>query len=100
MRESTIERAVCAYAKAKGCLTLKLSGQNQKGQPDRMFLFHGRVMFIEFKAPGKQLTALQARWLERLTDQTFTARSCDNIEYGKSLIDLLTTPWQWSKFAL
>jgi hypothetical protein len=40
MRESTIEQAVCAYAKAKGCLSLKLAGQNQKGQPDRMFLFH------------------------------------------------------------
>ena len=89
MRESTIERAVCAYAKSKGCLTMKLSGQNQKGQPDRMFLHNGRVMFIEFKAPGKQPTALQARWLERLTDHTFHATSCDDIAAGKRLIDLL-----------
>ena len=94
MRESTIERAVCAYAKSKGCLTLKLSGQNQKGQPDRMFLYHGRVMFIEFKAPGKRPTALQARWLERLTEHTFAATFCDDIAAGKRLIDLLTTPWQ------
>ena len=94
MRESTIEREVCAYAKTKGCLTLKLSGQNQKGQPDRMFLFSGRVLFVEFKAPGKLPTALQARWLDRLTDHTFHATSCDNIEAGKRLIDLLTTPWQ------
>ena len=89
MRESTIERAVCAYAKSKGCLTLKLSGQNQKGQPDRMFLRDGRVMFIEFKAPGKRPTALQARWLDRLTDQDFYASNCDDIEAGKRLIDLL-----------
>ena len=94
MRESTIERAVCAYAKTKGCLTLKLSGQNQKGQPDRMFLHNGRVMFIEFKAPGKRPTALQARWLDRLTEHTFHATSCDDIAAGKRLIDLLTTPWQ------
>ena len=94
MRESTIERAVCAYAKTKGCLTLKLSGQNQKGQPDRMFLYNGRVMFIEFKAPGKQPTALQARWLGRLTDHAFNATFCNNIEAGKLLIDILTTPWQ------
>ena len=100
MRESTIERAVCAYAKTKGCLTLKLSGQNQKGQPDRMFLHNGRVMFIEFKAPGKRPTALQARWLDRLTEHTFHATSCDDIAAGKRLIDLLTTHWQWSKFAL
>ena len=90
MRESTIERAVCAYAKTKGCLTLKLSGQNQKGQPDRMFLFQGRVMFIEFKAPGKRLTALQARWLDRLSEHTFHTACCDDIEAGKRLIDILT----------
>ena len=89
MRESTIERAVCAYAKTKGCLTLKLSGQNQKGQPDRMFLYHGRVMFIEFKSPGKQPTALQARWLDRLQEHTFYATSCDDIAAGKRIIDLL-----------
>ena len=94
MRESTIERAVCAYAKTKGCLTLKLSGQNQKGQPDRMFLRDGRIMFIEFKAPGKRPTALQARWLDRLADQDFSAYSCDDIDKGKQLIDILTTPWQ------
>ena len=94
MRESTIERAVCAYAKSKGCLTLKLSGQNQKGQPDRMFLYYGRVMFIEFKAPGKRPTALQARWLDRLTEHTFASTFCDDIDVGKSFIDLLTTPWQ------
>ena len=90
MRESTIEQAVCAYAKTKGCLTMKLSGQNQKGQPDRMFLHNGSVMFIEFKSPGKQPTALQARWLERLTDHTFLATSCDDIAAGKRLIDILT----------
>ena len=94
MRESTIERAVCAYAKTKGCLTMKLSGQNQKGQPDRMFLHNGRVMFIEFKSPGKRPTALQARWLDRLADQDFYAGCCDDIAAGKRLIDLLTTPWQ------
>jgi hypothetical protein len=90
MRESTIEQAVCAYAKAKGCLSLKLAGQNQKGQPDRMFLYYGHVLFVEFKAPGKKPTALQARWLDRLADHMFHATSCDDIEAGKRLIDLIT----------
>ena len=90
MRESTIEAVVCAYAKSKGCLTLKLSGQNQKGQPDRMFLHKGRVLFIEFKAPGNQLTALQARWLDRLANHGFHTACCDDIADGNRLIDLLT----------
>ena len=94
MRESTIEQAVCAYAKAKGCLSLKLAGQNQKGQPDRMFLHQGRVLFVEFKAPGKRPTALQARWLDRLADHTFHAACCDDIAAGKRLIDMITATWQ------
>ena len=94
MRESTIEQAVCAYAKAKGCLSLKLAGQNQKGQPDRMFLHQGRVLFVEFKAPGKRPTALQARWLDRLAHHTFHAACCDDIEAGKRLIDLITMTYQ------
>jgi len=91
VRESTIEQAVCAYAKAKGCLSLKLAGQNQKGQPDRMFLHQGHVLFVEFKAPGKRPTALQARWLDRLTEHTFHATTCDDIAAGKRLIDLIAT---------
>ena len=63
MRESTIEKAVCAYAKSQGCLVMKLAGPNQKGQPDRMFIRNGKVLFIEFKAPGKLPTKLQEKWL-------------------------------------
>jgi hypothetical protein len=87
MRESTIERAVCAYAKSRGCLVLKLSGPNQKGQPDRMFIRGGRVLFIEFKAPGKKPTALQMKWIADLFLQGMSAYSCDDIEAGKKMID-------------
>jgi Holliday junction resolvase len=87
MTESTIERSVCAYAKAKGCIVLKLSGQNQRGQPDRMFVREGRVLFVEFKAPGKRPTALQERWIDDLRRQGMLATSCDDIEKGKVLIN-------------
>jgi hypothetical protein len=87
MTESNIERAVCAYAKNKGCLSLKLSGQNQRGQPDRMFLYQGRVLFVEFKAPGKRPTALQERWIDDLRRQGMFATSCDDIKKGKGLIN-------------
>jgi Holliday junction resolvase len=87
MTESTIERAVCAYAKNKGCIVMKLSGQNQRGQPDRMFLYQGRVLFIEFKAPGKRPTALQERWIDDLRRQGMFATWCDDIEKGKGLIN-------------
>ena len=87
MRESTIERAVCAYAKAKGCLCMKLAGPNQKGQPDRMFIRDGKVLFIEFKAPGKRPTALQLRWLTDLHEQGMMAAWCDDIGMGKEILN-------------
>ena len=93
MRESTIERAVCAYAKAKGCLVMKLAGPNQKGQPDRMFIYQGKVLFIEFKAAGKHPTGMQSWWLERLTDHEIHATCCDDIEDGKLLIRHLCKPY-------
>ncbi len=87
MNESTIERAVCAYAKAKGCIVMKLAGQNQRGQPDRLFVLGGRVLFVEFKAPGKKPTALQLKWLANLNDQGMAVAWCDDIAKGKEIID-------------
>jgi len=88
MNESTIERAVCKYAKDKGCIVMKLAGPNQKGQPDRMFIKAGRVLFIEFKAPGKDLTTLQRKWFKDLQAQKMCVFFCDNIDDGKRAIDL------------
>ena len=92
MREATIEKAVCAYAKTRGCLVMKLSGPNQKGQPDRMFIKNGRVLFIEFKAPGKRPTALQMKWISDLFLQGMAAYSCDDIFKGKMMINQLCSP--------
>ena len=82
MKESTIEKAVCAYAKKQGCITMKLSGSNQRGQPDRMFIKGGRVLFVEFKAPSKLPTALQLRWLASLSNEGASVFVCDNIASG------------------
>lgn len=87
MKESTIEKAVCAYAKLKGCMVIKLAGQNQRGQPDRLFIRAGRCLFVEFKAPGKRPTALQLKWLADLQWHGMTSRWCDDIEQGKELIN-------------
>jgi hypothetical protein len=66
---------------------MKLAGPNQKGQPDRMFIKNGKVLFIEFKAPNKMPTALQYKWLDDLTAQGLAACWRDNIKEGKQAID-------------
>lgn len=86
MRESAIETAVCKFAKDNGILAMKLSGANQRGQPDRMFLKDGKVIFIEFKAPGKEARALQQRWLKKLKEHQFSTYVCDDIFFGKSTL--------------
>lgn len=91
MRESAIEKKICEHAKAKGWLVLKLSGANDRGKPDRMFLRNGQAVFMEIKAKGASPTALQERWLNSLIDQGFTAVWTDNAEAGCKVIDQLTT---------
>ncbi len=86
MKESAIEKKVCDFARANGCIVMKLAGPNQKGQPDRMFLRNGKTLFIEFKAVGKKPTALQERWLRQLREQGFEAFVCDDWGLGQLAI--------------
>lgn len=67
MLESQIERKVSLYAKQRGVLTYKFVSPSNRGVPDRVFLYRGQTLFVEFKQPGKKPTALQAREHERLT---------------------------------
>lgn len=87
--ESSVERAVCAYAKKKGVRNKKLGGWGERGWPDRMFLYRGRVVFVEFKAEGKLPTPKQVLMLNALSDEGFGTSVVDNVEYGKGIIDWL-----------
>ncbi len=79
IRESTIERTVCAWTKERGILVIKISGPSQKGVPDRLFLRGGKTAFVEFKRPGGKTTALQDMWLARLSAEGFPAEAFDNV---------------------
>jgi Holliday junction resolvase len=86
MRESHIERTVCRAAKHAGWLVFKWSSPNQRGVPDRIFTRAGRVLFVEFKAPGKRPTKLQRHIHEQLRAQGCEVAVIDNIEAGRALI--------------
>jgi hypothetical protein len=87
MKEQLIEIVVCKFAKDHGILATKLSGPNEKGRPDRMFLHQGKAAFIEFKAPGKKPTALQMKWLLDLKYRGFAATWVDNVADGVGFLD-------------
>jgi hypothetical protein len=102
MSESEIEKAVCDYARKRGCYVRKFSTPSHRGVPDQLFITPskeyyvaeehrcntlGQVFFIEFKAPGCKPTALQRRELALLNDHHGRiAFWCDSVEKGKEIV--------------
>ena len=80
IRERDIEAKVVALAKKAGWLSYKFVSPSQRGVPDRIFIRDGCVIFIEFKAPGKKPTALQAATISKLRKADCTVHVCDSIE--------------------
>lgn len=86
--ESKIEKAVCDYARKKGCYVRKFKSTSQRGVPDRLFITpKGIVFFIEFKAPGKKPNGLQRREIDLIQERGGNASWCDNAHAGKFIVD-------------
>lgn len=87
--EKVIEAAVIRYAQ-KRCPTVeivKLNGMGKRSHPDRMFLFPGAVLFIEFKREGEEPTPLQAHLHKKWKALGFEVWVIDDVAEGKKLID-------------
>jgi len=68
MRESLIELYLNRKVKLLGGLSFKWVSPGRRGVPDRIVLLHGEVWFIEVKAEGGSLSALQAYTLNQLKE--------------------------------
>jgi hypothetical protein len=91
--EHYTEQHCRGLAKQHGCILLKLSPFGMAGIPDRILLAPGgRLMFIEFKAPGRYLKPLQRWWREELTRMGFRVEICRaTVEFHALLDSLLKT---------
>lgn len=87
IRERDIEAKATALAKKAGWLCFKFVSPSQRGVPDRIFIKDGRVVFIEFKAPGKKPTQLQAQTIRKMQAEGCEVYVCDSIE---SAVDALS----------
>ncbi len=85
MRESVIEKKVAAYAQRHGWLAYKWTSPNYRAVPDRLYFKAGMVLLVEFKAPGKRPTKLQANVHRKLKEEGFSVHVIDRIETGKQL---------------
>lgn len=87
IRESKVEADIRKYAESHGCMYLKLAGRNQRGQPDRMIIKHGKILFLEIKRPGEEPEPLQYWWMKKLKFHDMNSFWCDSAEDGCKLIN-------------
>lgn len=81
VRESDIEKYLCAEVKKLGGMALKWSSMNTRGVPDRIvFIPGGLITFVELKAPGKKQTPLQLQMAEKLKRLGHPVRVIDSKE--------------------
>lgn len=88
--ERKIEADTSEYAQRCGCLSLKLVMWGRIGWPDHLYLFHGRVLFIEFKRAGEKPRKIQEYIHERIRLHGFNVVVVDNFIDGRTAIDYLT----------
>jgi len=85
--ERDVEKEIRIYAEGRGMIAIKLSGPGNRGKPDRLFFYRGRVLVFEVKKPGEKPTKLQTQWLTTFKDADFDAVWADRPGLGKTLID-------------
>ena len=89
MYERQIEAEVSEYAESLGCLQLKLLMLTTMGWPDRLYLYRGRILFIEFKQPGEKPTKIQLWMHGKLKKHLFKVEVVDNVGQGKVYLNEL-----------
>lgn len=78
MKESSIEARIVLWAKKQGIFSLKLGGQHNRGKADRLFMRNGKTVFMEVKAPGREATPLQEKFMAERRAYGFPAECFDN----------------------
>lgn len=88
MLESLIEQKAGKLCKEHDVLFYKFSSPSNRGVPDRILVFPGgRVVFVEFKAPGKEPTALQQHTINQINNRQGTARWFNSYEVFKMWLE-------------
>ena len=89
MKESTVETYLRKQVKEKlGGWALKFVSPGLRGVPDRLILLpNGRVVFVETKAPGKDLRTLQKYVCGQIAGLWFDVRKIDRKAQVDKLIE-------------
>ncbi|MGN7268901.1 VRR-NUC domain-containing protein [Bacillus licheniformis] len=81
MLEKYIEKKLVAEVKKMEGIAAKFVSPGLNGMPDRIVLLpHGKMAFIELKAPGKKPRPLQIRRIRQLQKLGFTCYVIDDVK--------------------
>lgn len=87
--ESFIEAKCCKLAeKCYRVDNIKLI--KATGYPDRLFFKDGKILFVEFKQPGKKLRPIQLYRHHQLMEAGFIVNTVDN---EQDFLNLIETIW-------
>ena len=90
MQEKYIEQKLVAAVKDMGGIAFKFNAPGINGVPDRLVLLpHGKLAFIELKAPNKKMRPLQVRRKRQLEQLGFSVYSIDSAEQIGGVLDAL-----------
>ena len=86
--ENAVGKALNAWSREQGTplLYLKLSVLGNRGYPDRMVVYQGRILFIEFKRPGEEPTKRQLYVHQLLRDLGHEVQVHDNADEAVAAI--------------
>ncbi len=88
MIENVIERQLARAVKKMGGMAVKFVSPGLDGVPDRIVLLPDkRVAFVELKAPGKKLRALQEKRKRQLEALGFPVYVIDGVEQIGGVLD-------------
>lgn len=87
MTEKHIEQKLIAVVKALGGMAIKINSLSMSGLPDRLVLLPGgKVLFVELKAPGKEMRTLQVKRKRQLEALGFLVYCLDDIKQIEKIL--------------
>ena len=88
MREYVVENEFVKAVRKAGGVAYKLNSLTANGLPDRLVLFPlGKTLFVELKAPGKQMRPLQVKRRRQLQNLGFPVLCIDRFSQIKPVIE-------------